>query len=106
VIVGRISAVQGPTLTLASRGAGPVQVTVTSGTTVNGVRGGAISALTVGQIAVLTCTQGTDGSVTATPITTRAARTGDQTPVQPGRPSGDAQTAGGAGSAAGAGSTV
>jgi hypothetical protein len=118
--VGRITAVQDTSLTLATVGGGTVTVTTTSSTTVSGVAGGKLSTLKTGQIVLVTGTRKDDGSIVATAIVTRSDRMdgrsggqsqGDGQGDQPGgRPgpqgqSGDAGTAGTAGVSGSAPST-
>ena len=69
--VGRITAVQGASLTLATFGGTTVTVTTTSTTTVGGVAGGKLSTLKTGQIVLVAGTRKDDGSIAATAIMTR-----------------------------------
>jgi hypothetical protein len=73
VAFGQITAVSGSTLTL--RGPqGSLKVTTTSATTVAGKAGGDLSGLSVGQLVIATGTVGSDGTLAASSVMTRADR--------------------------------
>jgi len=76
VVVGRVSAVDGTTLTVATTDGGTAKVTTTSSTVVGGTAGGDLSALAVGQIVFVAGTTADDGSISATAIMTRRGRFG------------------------------
>ena len=75
--VGRVTSISGDSITLATRGKKVVTVTVSTSTVYkHGSTTSTSAALKVGDLAMVTGTTASDGTVTATAITSGPARVG------------------------------
>jgi hypothetical protein len=74
VTAGRITAINGSTLTLSTFRGGTATVTTTSSTTVAGVPGGNLSSLSVGQVVLVAGSTSSTGNYQASAIMLRPAR--------------------------------